>query len=110
MFGLKLKVMNRVAELTPGPPVKVSGVVPINDAVNVQIDHTITWGRSSRAKWYDVYLDTDNPPTTKVSDNQTERSFVPTLALDTTYYLKINAANALGEAVGDVVTFTTVAE
>lgn len=54
-----------------------------------------------------MYLDTVDPPTTKVSDNQTARVYVPTLALDTTYYLRIDAANDLGETEGDVLSFST---
>ena len=59
------------------------------------------------AKWYDVYFDTVNPPVTKVSNDQAQTTYNPTLALDGTYYLRINAANALGETAGDVVTFST---
>lgn len=97
----------RLAEPITGPPAKVSGVVPTDGSVNIQLDQVVTWDRPAMAKWYDVYLDTVNPPVEKVSDNQTARAYVPTLALDTTYYLRINAANALGETAGDVVSFST---
>lgn len=94
-------------DVITGPPEKVSGVSPANGATNQQLDIVITWSRPAMARTYDVYLDTVNPPVTKVSDDQTARVYVPTLALDTTYYLKINAANALGETAGDVVSFST---
>lgn len=102
-FGFKRKK----AEPITGPPVKVSSVIPTNGSVNIQLDQVISWLRPSMAKWYDVYLDTVNPPLVKVSDNQTARVYVPTLALDTTYYVRIDAANALGSTPGDVVSFST---
>jgi hypothetical protein len=106
--------MSRAEPIT-GPPVKVSAAtlfrgaysVSAAAATNQQLDVAIQWSRPSMAKWYDVYLDTVNPPLTKVSDNQTARVFVPTLALDTTYYLRINSANDLGETAGDVLSFST---
>lgn len=98
-----------------GPPTKVNAAtlfrgsysVSASGATNQQLDVSIQWTRPSMARWYDVYLDTVNPPTTKVSDNQSARVFVPTLELDTTYYLRIDAANALGSTTGDVLSFST---
>lgn len=108
-------VLRGRAEQITAPPVKVSGVtlfrgsysVSADGATNQQLDVAILWEKPSMARWYDVYLDTVTPPVTKVSDNQTARVYVPTLALDATYYLRINAANALGETAGDVVSFST---
>lgn len=107
MFDFITRLLQHDAERITGPPAKVSGVSPSNGAVNIQLDQVITWGRASMARWYDVYLDTVNPPTTKVSDNQAARAYVPTLALDTTYYLRINSGNKYGETTGDVVSFST---
>lgn len=97
----------RVAEQITGPPVKVSGIFPESGSVNLQLDQVITWDRPAMAQWYDVYFGADNPPLTKVSNNQAGRSYTPTLALDTTYYVRINAANSLGETAGDVLSFST---
>jgi hypothetical protein len=98
------------AEKITDAPARVAGVIPVDTATHVQLDQIITWGRSAMAQWYDVYFGTDNPPLTKVSDNQTARAYVPVLALDTTYYVRVNAANSLGETPGDVTSFTTWAE
>ena len=107
-MDLITRLLQHDAEAITGPPAKVSGVSPANGATNQQLDVVITWARPAMARWYDVYLDTVNPPVTKVSDNQAAPSYVPTgLALDSTYYVKINAANALGETAGDVVSFST---
>lgn len=107
--------LKRKAESITGPPVKISAAtlfrgaysVSADGATNQQLDVSIQWARPSMAKWYDVYLDTVNPPVVKVSDNQAARVYVPTLALDTTYYLRIDAANALGSTTGDVLSFST---
>lgn len=108
-------VLRGRVEAITGPPTKVSAAtlfrgaysISADGATNQQLDVSIQWPRPSMAQWYDVYLDTVTPPVTKVSDNQAARVYVPTLALDTTYYLRINAANALGETAGDVLTFST---
>jgi len=113
MFRFGFKRKNR--ETITSPPVKVSAAtlfrgvysVSADGATNQRLDVSIQWARPAQARWYDVYLDTVNPPVTKVSDDQAARVYVPTLALDTTYYLRIDAANALGETAGDVVSFST---
>lgn len=104
----------RREEIT-GPPAKVSAInlvrtgysVSASGAINQQLDVSVQWSRPSMAQSYDVYLDTVTPPVTKVSDNQAARVYVPTLALDTTYYLRINAANSIGETAGDILSFST---
>lgn len=40
-FGFK----RRSAEAITGPPAKVSGISPLDDAVHQQLDTTITWDR-----------------------------------------------------------------
>lgn len=105
----------RRSESITGPPAKVSATTLVRGAYSVsadgannqQLDVSIQWARPAMARWYDVYLDTVNPPVTKVSDNQAARVYVPTLTLDTTYYLRIDAANALGSTTGDVLSFST---
>lgn len=115
MFGLNLRMGRMRGERITGPPVKVSAATLVRGAYSVsadgstnqQLDVSIQWARPAQARWYDVYLDTVNPPVTKVSDDQVARVYVPTLALDTTYYLRIDAANALGSTEGDVLSFST---
>lgn len=115
MFGLNLRMGRMRGERITGPPAKVSAAtlfrgaysVSADGATNQQLDVSIQWARPSMAKWYDVYLDTVNPPVTKVSDDQVARVYVPSLAFDTTYYLRINAANSEGETAGDILSFST---
>ena len=104
----------RREEIT-GPPAKVSAInlvrgtysVTADGATNQQLDVSVQWSRPSMAQSYDVYIGPNSGTLVLVSDNQSARAYVPTLALDTTYYLQINAANALGETAGDVVSFST---
>jgi hypothetical protein len=104
-----VETMQRAEAITDVPG-KVTGVVPADTATHIQLDQVIRWSRPAMAQTYDVYFGTDNPPLTKVSDNQTARAYVPVLALDTTYYVRVNAANSMGETTGDVTSFTTWAE
>jgi subtilisin family serine protease len=76
-----------------------------------------TWGSvfglacSDRAvdiERYDVYLDTANPPLTKVSAGQPETSYDPGgLEELTTYYWQVVSSNFSGEATGPVWQFST---
>lgn len=108
-------VLRGKREEITGVPVKVSAAtlvrgsysVSASGATNQQLDVTIQWPRPSMAQWYDVYFDTVNPPVAKVSNAQAARTYVPTLALDTTYYFRINSGNSFGETTGDVLSFST---
>lgn len=106
-MDLLTRLLLHDAEAITGPPEKVSVILPADGATNQQLDVVITWQRPAMARWYDVYFDTVTPPVAKVSDNQAARSYVPTLALDTTYYLRVDAGNAIGTTTGDVVSFST---
>ena len=94
-------------EVIDSPPGKVTSVIPSNLSVNLQLDQAISWGRPLRAQSYDVYLGTTAETLVLVSDGQVARVFVPTLALDTTYYFRIDSVNTLGTTTGDVVSFST---
>ena len=59
------------------------------------------------AQWYDVYIGATAETLVKVGDAQLARTFVPTLALDSTYYLRIDAGNIIGTTTGDVTSFST---
>ena len=94
-------------EVIDAPPGKVTTITPSNLSVNLQLDQTISWDRPLRAQSYDVYLGTTPENLVLVSDDQVARVFVPMLALDTTYYFRIDSANTLGTTTGDVVSFST---
>jgi len=82
---------------------------PANAATGVAVAPTLTWGASSGADSYDVYLDTNPNPTTMVG-NTSGTSFTVTsnLALNTTYYWKVIPKNSIGSASGCTVnSFTT---
>lgn len=95
------------AEQITSAPANVSGVSPADGSTNLQLDITISWNRPSMAKWYDVYFGETAETLALVSDGQLARTYAPTLALDKTYYLRIDAGNSLGTTTGDVVSFST---
>lgn len=97
----------RRAEAITGPPAKVSGVVPAGESTNLQLDTVITWARPAMAQWYDVWIGPDSDHLVLVSDEQAARAYVPTLALDSTYYIRIDAVNSLGTTAGDATSFST---
>lgn len=94
-------------EAITAAPAKVSGVYPADGATNLQLDTVITWDRPARAQWYDVYIGATAETLVKVGDAQAARTFVLTLALGSTYYLRIDAGNSIGTTTGDVTSFST---
>jgi hypothetical protein len=70
------------------------------NATDVDTDDTLT---------YDVYFDTINPPTTKVSDeNYTSKTYTASLNPSTTYYWKVDVKDSNGGVTkGQVWTFKT---
>lgn len=98
---------SRSAEPITAAPDKVAGVVPLDAAVNLQLDQVITWSRSAMARSYDVWVGPNAGALVKVSAAQSAKSYVPTLALDSTYYLRIDSVNPLGTTAGDVTSFST---
>ena len=105
----------RREEIT-GSPAKVSAVnlvrtgytVPAADATNQQLDVSVQWARPSMAQSYDVLIGPSAGAMVKDEGSpQTARVFVPTLALDSTYYMRIDAVNSLGTTTGDVFSFST---
>jgi len=102
-FGFKRRNRQRIT----APPGKVSGVYPADLATNRQLDTVITWARPAMAQSYDVWIGPDPGALVKVSAAQAARSYVPILALDSTYYLRIDSKNTLGTTTGDVTSFST---
>ena len=86
-------------------------LVPSNGSTSQPVSGTLRWQTSSTATGYDVYLGTNNPPTSKVSSNQTD-TFYNYSGLNnyTTYYWKIVARNGNGitDATGSPWSFTTI--
>ena len=99
---------HRHAEKITGPPAKVSIVSPANGAVNQQLDVYLSWSKPSMAQRYDVYFGSNAGTIALVSEDQAARAYVPTgLALDSTYYFRIDSVNDLGTTTGDVCSFST---
>jgi hypothetical protein len=88
-------------------PAKVAGVVPTDGSYNKQLDQVISWSRPAMAQTYDVWMGPNAGALVKVSSAQAARSYVPTLALDSTYYLRIDSKNTFGTTTGDVISFST---
>ncbi len=94
-----------VTSQTPEVPDMAS---PASGATGQQVAGTLTWSAAAGATGYDVYLGADNPPTTKVSDGQTDLSYdYSGLAGNTVYYWQVVAENSSGETPSDVWNFTT---
>ncbi|MEM4258124.1 MAG: PKD domain-containing protein [Candidatus Thermoplasmatota archaeon] len=96
------------------PPYQPQTPTPVNHALNVPVTGTIlgwTGGDpDGDPVTYDVYFGTSNPPTTKVSANQSGTTCNPgALAYSTSYYWKIIAWDNHGYSnVGSVWDFTTI--
>ncbi|MDP2208774.1 MAG: fibronectin type III domain-containing protein [Bacteroidota bacterium] len=76
-------------------------LLPTNGAINQPRSGNLTWGTSSQAAGYDVFLDTLSNPLTVVSSNQTATSFeYQNLTSGKTFYWKVVAENATGTTVG----------
>ena len=105
----------RYAEQITSAPAKVASIVltrgsysvAASGATNQQLDVVVEWPRPSMAQRYDVYIGATAETIALVSDNQLARAYVPTLALDSTYYFRIDAVNDLGTTAGDVCSFST---
>ncbi|MBA4312452.1 MAG: hypothetical protein C0417_07460 [Chlorobiaceae bacterium] len=92
-------------------PGTFSLVSPADSSINLPISGTLSWQTSANAASYDVYLGITNPPTVKVSSDQTSTTFNYTgLSNNTTYYWKVIAKNVAGtlEAIGSPRRFKTI--
>ena len=87
----------------------------LSPALNSEIDGTsaaLSWSASdvdNDPLTFDVYLDTNQDPTTKVSENQTETTFNATgLTASSTYYFKVVVKDDKGGvSIGQIWSFTT---
>ncbi|MCF6181257.1 hypothetical protein [Lutibacter sp.] len=88
-------------------------VSPALNAAVTTTTATLQWNGSdadtSDTLTYDVYFDTVNPPTTKVSADQTPSSYTTaTLSATTTYYWKVVVKdNQGGQTIGQIWNFKT---
>ncbi len=89
--------------LTPGTPITPS---PSIGATGVSVNAILDWADCSNTDTYEVYLDTNPTPTTKVADTSSS-TYDPDLAYDTHYYWKIIAKNGCDSTEGPVWDFTT---
>lgn len=87
-------------------------IAPVINAVLSTSSATLTWNASdvdtADVLTYDVYFGTANPPTAKVSENTSSKSFEVTLQSTTQYYWRIVVKdNKGGETIGQVWKFKT---
>ncbi|MCF8366815.1 MAG: PKD domain-containing protein, partial [Bacteroidales bacterium] len=97
------------------PPACASLIAPANGAPEVLISDVLEWNAVADADGYKIYFGTDNPPTNieNGSDLGNVSMYDPAgdLAYSTTYFWKVLAYNAGGDATGCATwTFTTEAE
>jgi len=101
-----------VTYLPAGSPGFASNPNPADMAQLVGLDTDLTWDFGDNTTTYDVYFDTDNPPTTKVVDNATPGGasgiYDPGTMMDATeYFWRVVCKNATNENPGHVWSFTT---
>jgi hypothetical protein len=95
---------------SPGTPINL---YPAASASNIPGSVTLTWGNNGGATSWDVYFGTSSSPPL-VSSGQTTQSYATSAAYSTsassltTYYWKIVAHNAFGQAATGVQSFTTM--
>ena len=86
-------------------------VAPQLDAALNTASTTLEWDASdvdNDPLTYDVYFDTNSDPTTKVGDNQSDKTLSVNLSAATTYYWKVVVKDDKGgQAIGQVWSFTT---
>jgi uncharacterized protein (TIGR02145 family) len=82
------------------PPENPSNPIPADNAIGQPLNLTLSWtcnDPDGDTLIYDVYFGTDNPPTTKVSSNQSNTSLdINGLSRSITYYWKVVAKDNHG--------------
>ncbi|MBF8148590.1 lipocalin family protein [Winogradskyella sp. F6397] len=101
-------------EITNQPPESFNLIEVPNAATDVTLMPIFSWTDATDLDGdvvhYDLYLDTNNSPSTKIANNITETSFTTesNLELDTTYYWKVVAKDDNGgETESEIFSFTT---
>ena len=104
----------KIIRISNSPPTKPILTSPVDSAKNIRLNTKLTWQASTDtdgdALTYDVYLDKNNPPTTKVATGQTTLEYTPS-GQDhvTTYYWKVIAKDSKSETESEVWLYTTKA-
>lgn len=93
-------------ELPPGP---AEIPFPADGASDVRIDVTVGWTEGQYVQWHDIYFDTLTPPEL-VATQANQTYFHGELSPNTTYYWRVDGANAFGEAPGPIWSFTTTSD
>jgi hypothetical protein len=94
------------AIVPPPAPGQASNPNPADGAARVSVNADLSWTRGAYAASHDVYFGTSSPGT--YQGRHAGTTFDPgTLALNTTYYWRIDEINASGNTVGEVWRFTT---
>jgi len=91
---------------TPSPPAAPTLLLPPNGGIYVSTSPLLTWNASSGATSYRLQVSTSSAFSTTLVDqnNITATSYrVSGLAISTTYYWRVNAANAGGSSAWSVV-------
>ena len=92
-------------------PFSPSVVIPSLNEVVQTTNTTLQWDASdvdNDPLTFDVYFDTVNPPTTKVSENQTTKTFEVTLESSKVYYWKVVVKDDIGGiTIGQIWSFKT---
>lgn len=75
------------------PPYKSKLTTPVDNAVNISTKTTLEWEAShdpeGKALYYNVYIDTNNPPQKRVAKDLTETYYKTSLKANTTYYWQV---------------------
>jgi len=101
-----------VADDPVEPTIDETGTYVDDGETETELRPTLAWTENgsgaSEATAYDVYLDNQDA-TTRVSENQTAKTYTPPndLQVGFTYYWKVVAKNAVGDAISAVYSFTT---
>ena len=90
----------------PSPPESPS---PPNGQIGLPLTVTLNWAdlTSECFNRYDVFIGTEDPPTTLLCEDTPGLSCFTSLAYDTTYFWQVVATNDLGSVSGPVWSFTT---
>jgi len=105
--------------MTGPPPSRATNPIPVNGAVKVELDATLSWSPGLNAVLHDVYLGTDfndvnNATTTNVlgvllSQEQDSNFYDPVLKPGQTYYWRVDEIDSQGsKTTGLVWIFTTL--
>ncbi len=99
-------------EITPVIPGVPMITAPSNNAVNVINKPILTWTPTATGgipNGYKIYMDTSPTPTFEWADvNASPYTVLPPLEYSTTYYWRVGAYNAAGEALSEIRSFTVM--